>query len=319
MCVRKWAWLWGGHVFFLRRSPVACPVRSDVTCADLSPCRWLDADWREGSARWGGLWLEQTGTAGCDVLSTVVRNIKQSGIPTRYKRAAWSRGLWVEGDSKLSPEAPLCELCWHTNYPKILMDWLTWTCYIKCFIAETWSVWGKVVRWLLNMQMRLVGDSLQRANSISTFRRHQWLSATLIRTKLVVFALFEHTVFWLWMLIKLSWGGGNHLNTGSMKTERSQTDENKKFEKYTQTCERLIPPRLLRLRLSVIFEYSGGVHAWVCPWSCPCIFWPAERATPELICYTSDVEHTPEHLVTAFAASLLATAQRGHIRLNQLK
>lgn len=45
-------------------------------------------------------------------------------------------------------------------------------------------MWGKVVRWLLNTQMRLIGDSKQCANGISTFRRHQQPPRP-IRTKLM--------------------------------------------------------------------------------------------------------------------------------------
>lgn len=91
----------------------ACLVRSDATWTDLSPCGWQDADWREGSAGWGGLWLEHTGTAGWGVLGTAVRNVKQSGVPTRYKRAAWSRGLGVGGWLKAFLQRPPVCVCAH--------------------------------------------------------------------------------------------------------------------------------------------------------------------------------------------------------------
>lgn len=64
-------------------------------------------------------------------------------------------------------------------------------------------------------------------------------------------------------------------------------------------------------------DEKSGRRALICPQSCPCIFWPEETAVAELVSYTSDVEHTPEHLVAPLAASLLAAAQR--VGLNQLK
>lgn len=160
-------------------------------------------------------------------------------------------------------------------------------------------MWGKVVRWLLNM----IGDSVQMVflPSEGTSDPPPWP----IRTKLEDVCTPQTHYVLLWMLLKLSWGEESSTQ-GAWRAIKRQ--KSKICCVHTQTCERLLPPRLLRRRVSVIF---------VRPWSCPCIFWPAERATPELICYTSDVEHT--HGSIWFAASLLATAQRGHVRLNQLK
>lgn len=75
---------------------------------------------------------------------------------------------------------------------------------------------------------------------------------------------------------------------------------------------------------------SACVHVWVCPRVCLSIFWPAESVMPELICYTSNVRRSLEHLVTLLgrevlslrsplAASLPAARQWERVGFNELK